>query len=274
MKLDKEVHNLDSTIVLQPVGIIHTGIEHPKDMPLGGDLAQIEIFPEYEPALTRIEENSHIWVLMWFHLADRNILTTRPVKVNPDLPEFGVFALRAFSRPNPIAITMVRLEKREENRPWVSGLDAGNGTPVLDIKPYYEADRVFSPRTSYIRPRQRQMRMDQFYRHALNHHQETCADLYLAVRMAVIADEVLGQLTQDDVVVNVQGSRCLADAVQGITNARLANPARLHFTENNTDRPVVRWSKGEQILTLTGIRPLNQQDFWNLDDQEIIEVRR
>jgi tRNA-Thr(GGU) m(6)t(6)A37 methyltransferase TsaA len=264
---------LDNAIVLQPVGVVHTDIDNPKDMPVSGELAQIEIFPEYQPALTRIEENSHIWVLLWFHLADRKVLTTRPFKINPDLPEFGVFALRAFSRPNPIAITRVKLEKREGNRLWVSGLDAVNGTPILDIKPYYEADRVFSPRTSYIRPRERQMRMDQFFRIALTHHQEECADVYMAVRMAVIADEVLGQLTQDDVMVSIQGSRCLADAVQGITNARLANPARLSFTENNADRPLVKWSKGDQSLTLLGKRPLNQHDFWNLDDQEIIEVQ-
>ena len=96
---------MDNAIVLQPVGVVHTDIDNPKDMPVGGELAQIEIFPEYQSALTRIEENSHIWVLLWFHLADRKVLTTRPVKINPDLPEFGVFALRAFSRPNPIAIT-------------------------------------------------------------------------------------------------------------------------------------------------------------------------
>lgn len=264
----------DNTIILRPVGVVHTDIDNPMDMPIGGKLAQIEVFPEYQPALKLIEENSHIWLLLWFHLSDREVLTARPFKIDPDLPEFGVFALRAFNRPNPIAITKVKLEKREENRLWVSGLDAVNGTPILDIKPYYENDRVFSPRTPYIRPRERQMRMEQFFRHAFTHHQEECADLYLAVRMAVVADEVLGQLTRDEVMVNVQGSRCLADAVQGITNARLANPARLSFTETDSNRPLVIWSKGEQSLTLTGKEQLNQHDFWNLDDQEIMEIEQ
>lgn len=116
------------------------------------------------------------------------------------------------------------------------------------------------------------MRMDQFLRIALAHHQEECADVYLAARMAVVADEYLGQLTQDDVIVSVQGSRCLADAVQGVTNARLANPARLNFIESDTDRPVVKWSKGEQVLTLTGKHLLNQQDFWNLEDQQVMDI--
>jgi tRNA-Thr(GGU) m(6)t(6)A37 methyltransferase TsaA len=263
----------DNSFVLQPIGVVHADVDDPMDMPIGGRLAEIEVFPQYQPALTRIEENSHIWLLLWFHLADRKILTTRPIKVNPDLPEFGVFALRAFNRPNPIAMTRVKLEKREQNRLWVSGLDAVNGTPVLDIKPYYEADRVFSPRTPYIRPRDRQMLMEQFWRHAVTQHQEECSDLYLAVRMAVIADETLGQLTRDEIIVDVHGSRCLADAIQGITNARLANPARLSFTEVDSSHPQVRWSKGEQSLTLIGKRSLNQQEFWNLDDQEIIEVQ-
>lgn len=263
----------DNNIVLRPVGMVHTDVDDPMDMPVGGKMAKIEIFPPYQPALRLIEENSHIWLLLWFHLSDREVLTARPIKINPDLPEYGVFALRAFNRPNPIAITRVRLEKREEDCLWVSGLDAVNSTPVLDIKPYYEADRVFSPRTPYIRPRDRQMLMEQFWRHAVTHHQEECSDLYLAVRMAVIADEALGQLTRDEIIVDVQGSRCLADAIQGITNARLANPARLSFTEIDSGRPLVRWSKGEQSLTLIGKRSLNQHEFWNLDDQEVIEVQ-
>jgi tRNA-Thr(GGU) m(6)t(6)A37 methyltransferase TsaA len=114
----------DNSFVLQPIGVVHADVDDPMDMPIGGRLAEIEVFPQYQPALTRIEENSHIWMLLWFHLADRKILTTRPIKVNPDLPEFGVFALRAFNRPNPIAMTRVKLEKREQNRLWVSGLDA------------------------------------------------------------------------------------------------------------------------------------------------------
>lgn len=263
---------LDNTFILRPVGVVNTDIDNPVDMPLGGRLAQVEIFPGYKPALKRIGENSHIWLLLWFHLSDRQVLTTRPAKINPDLPEYGVFALRAFNRPNPIGLTLVKLEKAEDNCIWVSGLDAVSGTPVLDIKPYYESDMLLSPRTSYIRPRERRMRTEQFLNHALAHHQEECADLYLAVRMAVIADDVLGQLTRNEVEVNVQGSRCLADTIQGLTHARLANPARLTFRETASLNPVTIWTTGEQLLTLIGRRSLNQDDFWNLDDKNVVKI--
>lgn len=259
-------------IYLHPVGIVKSDIENPQDMPFGGTLARIEIYPEYQPALKGIEENSHIWLLLWFHLSDRQLLVTRPARINPDLPEFGVFALRAFNRPNPIALTRVKLEKVEKNSLWVSGLDAVNGTPVIDIKPYYEADIVLSPRTPYIKPKERQLLMENFLVHALTHHQEECTDLFLAVRMAVIAGEILGQITRNEVEVKVLGSRCLADTIQGLTHARLGNPPRLTFCETASIYPVTIWTRGDQGLILIGKRNIMADEFWNLDDKDLIQI--
>lgn len=264
----------ESDIILHAIGVVSNDIDNPLHMPVGGRLARIEIFPEYRPALQGIEENSHIWLLMWFHQSDRQILRVRPLKINPDLPEYGVFALRAFNRPNPIGLTMVKLEKVEETHLWVAGLDAINGTPVLDIKPYYEADIMFSPRTSYIRPNKRQMRQEDFYRHALAHHQEECGDLLMAVRMVLVVDELLGQITNNDIAVTVCGSRCLADTVQGLTHARLASPDRFTFIETISESPRTIWARGETSLTLTGKCLLNQDDFWNLDDKEVLDISR
>ena len=115
---------------------------------------------------------------LWFHKADRDILTVVPGKVNSNLPEYGVFSLRAFSRPNPIALSLVRLERVEDNLLFVSGLDAIDGTPVLDIKPYYEQEIVFSPVTPYIRPLKREMRQKIFIKQALLHHQENAPGYY------------------------------------------------------------------------------------------------
>lgn len=55
------------------------------------------------------------------------------------MPEVGIFAQRARHRPNPIGVTAVKLLRREKNRLFVQGLDAINGTPVLDVKPYVPA---------------------------------------------------------------------------------------------------------------------------------------
>jgi tRNA (Thr-GGU) A37 N-methylase len=62
------------------------------------------------------------------------------------MPEVGIFAQRARHRPNPIGVTAVKLLRREENRLVVQGLDAINGTPVVDVKPYVpQFDAVGSP---------------------------------------------------------------------------------------------------------------------------------
>ena len=63
-----------------------------------------------------------------------------------DIPEIGIFAQRAKHRPNPLGITAVELISREENKIKVRGLDAIDGTPVLDVKPYFpDFDRIEQP---------------------------------------------------------------------------------------------------------------------------------
>lgn len=63
-------------IIIKPVGIVISEIEKPEEMPPGGTPAVIEIYPEYREALQGIEENSHVWVLAWFHQAPRDLLKT------------------------------------------------------------------------------------------------------------------------------------------------------------------------------------------------------
>lgn len=134
----------EDSIKITPIGIVKSEIEDTKVMPLGGIEAQIEVFPEFSEALERIEESSHLWILSWFHEAPRNLMKVVPKKVNPLAEEFGVFALRCPARPNPIALTLVKLEKVEGKVLYVTGLDAVNKTKVLDIKPYFEKDIVLS----------------------------------------------------------------------------------------------------------------------------------
>ena len=99
--------------------------------------AEIEIDPAWEEALDGVEGFSHIWVVWWLDRADE---TPPPAKVHPEgrkeLPAVGLFATRSPRRPNPLAITPVRLLARRGNHLRVQGLDAFVDTPVLDIKPY------------------------------------------------------------------------------------------------------------------------------------------
>jgi len=87
-------------------------------------------------ALDNLDEFSHIIVLYWMHQSS----VPAPVKVHPmgkkELPLMGVFATRSPDRPNPVGKATVRLLQRQGNMLKVKGLDAIDGTPVIDIKPY------------------------------------------------------------------------------------------------------------------------------------------
>lgn len=258
-------------ILLNPVGIVLSECQDPMQMPVGGTPAVIQVYPEYQEALKGIEENSHIWILAWFHQAPRNVLRASPKKINPNLPEYGVFALRTYSRPNPVAMCLTRLDRVEEGRLYVQGLDAIGGTPVIDIKPYYENDIVFSPDTPYIMGKNREMRQELMFRHALVHHREECRDLHLAARMAVIAEEHLGKVMSAELAVTVFGSPCLADCLQGITRARLSNPPRFGF---HIDAEMSRsiWLREGKKLILTLKTEYDKSTIKSLSDQELFDI--
>ncbi len=122
---------------LKQIGTIHSPYEKKSDAPRQGrikdDRFVIEVFPEYAEGLKDIEFASHLFVLFWCDQAGRNKLTALPPG---DKTERGVFATRSPARPNPVGIDVVDLVKREGNRLMVRKMDALNGSPLLDIKPY------------------------------------------------------------------------------------------------------------------------------------------
>ena len=258
-------------ITLNPIGRVHTDFHNIDQVPVKGGEAFIEIFPDYLPALLRIEENSHLWILSWFHKAERDVLQVVPKKVNENLPEYGVFSIRAFKRPNPVALSLVHLKKVAENGLFVKGLDAINGTPIVDIKPYYEQDIVFSPRTPYIQPAKMEMHRQILLSEALAHHREECPALYMGVRMALIADKIMGQLTNDNLSVFVRGSLCLADVLQGLTHARLANPPRFTFQESSGEGQSI-WGNAERKLILKARFELDKDAFLTVEDEKLFEL--
>jgi len=253
---------------IQPIGYVESPWQSTLAVPLGGVAAVIHIKPEYQPALYRIGNHSHLWILSWFGQADRSVLRVVPSKVNSDLPEHGVFGLRSAARPNPIALTLVKLEKVENGRLYVHNYDAVDGTLVLDIKPYFEADIVFSPTTPYLPPREYQTRKASFYKQALAHHGEPCLGLELAVKMVLLAETHFGQIQSPDLKLKVDGDACLADVLQGLTRARLANPARFSY-QNNPLYNKVQWLKNGKSLTLT-VRPdVDLNTVSQLSEQEL-----
>ena len=104
-----------------------------------GDVESAEITVDlaWAEALDGIEEFSHIWILWWIDSYDHPP-TSRHVHPERrlELPLVGLFATRSPHRPCPVGLTAVRLLGRDGNRLVVQGLDAYEGTPILDIKPY------------------------------------------------------------------------------------------------------------------------------------------
>jgi tRNA (adenine37-N6)-methyltransferase len=130
-------------ICMKPVGYVKTETagDQVKDRTR---LSQIVVSPEFTAALDGIAEYSHLHVLFWMHEVPqekRMILKVSP-RGRTDLPLTGAFAVRTNLRPNPIGLTIVELIKVDGNVLTVRGLDAFNGTPVLDIKPYDSWDTV------------------------------------------------------------------------------------------------------------------------------------
>ncbi|MGQ9726825.1 MAG: tRNA (N6-threonylcarbamoyladenosine(37)-N6)-methyltransferase TrmO [Candidatus Bathycorpusculaceae bacterium] len=105
----------------------------------GEQEAKIRIFPEFCSGLKEIENYSHLIILYWIHLRDneenRQTLLVFPRKHAVKV-ETGVFACRSPSRPNPIGLCVVELLKVENCKLTVKGLDAFEGSPIIDIKPY------------------------------------------------------------------------------------------------------------------------------------------
>lgn len=114
-------------LMLRPIGRVR------------GDALQIH--KRWAKGLEGIEKFSHLVVLFWLHQARKPALRIHP-KGMKALPRLGFLATRTPHRPNPLGVTVVRLLKRRGSRLWVEGLDAWEGTPILDIKPYTKKDSV------------------------------------------------------------------------------------------------------------------------------------
>jgi formylmethanofuran dehydrogenase subunit E len=124
---------------LKPIGIIRSPYATMADAPHQGRFSdqesEIIIDEAYSTGLTDVEHHPHLIVLSWLDRAERNTLTAIPPH-DPHHREHGVFATRSPHRPNPIGLCVVELIGRNGRTLRVRGLDALNGTPVLDIKPF------------------------------------------------------------------------------------------------------------------------------------------
>ena len=140
--------------IVRPIGVVRSALKDPADAPkqgaLTGQEAEIVVDPAYLPALDGLarrvaaaenadcgddehRKGGKIIVICWMHRADRGRLKVHP-RGQEELPERGVFSTRSPHRPNPVSLHTVTLLSIEGNVLRVRGMDAIDGTPVVDIK--------------------------------------------------------------------------------------------------------------------------------------------
>jgi tRNA-Thr(GGU) m(6)t(6)A37 methyltransferase TsaA len=129
----------------EPIGIVKSTVAEPVDENWGHRISEIHLVDPLKRGLRGLDKFSHLIVLFCMHQATFNPATDliRRPRGRADMPEVGIFAQRARHRPNPIGMTAVERIGISGNVVKVKGLDAIDGTPVLDLKPYVPVfDRV------------------------------------------------------------------------------------------------------------------------------------
>lgn len=121
---------------LKPIAVVANGVtETPKDWEKV--ISKLIFRRDFVKGLYRLGHFKHVWVIFGFHRQRETSLKVHP-QHNPKKPLVGVFASRSPTRPNKIGLTLVRLVSVRGNIVTVEGLDAFDGSPVFDVKPYEE----------------------------------------------------------------------------------------------------------------------------------------
>ena len=129
---------MNERIEMRPIGVVRSSVTEQRDTDWGGVRSSIELIPELAAGLRGLGEFSHAVIVTYLHQAAFD--PVRHLQRRPrglaHMPLAGIFAQRAKDRPNPLGIAAVRIIAVGEGSLEVQGLDAIDGTPVLDIKPY------------------------------------------------------------------------------------------------------------------------------------------
>jgi tRNA-Thr(GGU) m(6)t(6)A37 methyltransferase TsaA len=130
--------NSGTDFIVRPIGRVESPLTATADAPRQGDEgapdAYLILDSNVAAALDGTAVGDEIIVLTWLHQADRNTLAVHP-RGDLNRPEQGVFSTRSASRPNPIGLHRVRVLSIDGLRLQVSGLEAIDGTPIVDVKP-------------------------------------------------------------------------------------------------------------------------------------------
>ncbi len=128
-----------SDIIMHPIGYVKNNVKSKKDTSWGEDVSTIILSEKYYTGLKGIEDFSHAIIIYYLDQAiyeSEKHLQRKPQN-REDMPLVGIFSQRGKNRPNKIGTTSVQIVSADDKSLKVKGLDAIDGTPVLDIKPYY-----------------------------------------------------------------------------------------------------------------------------------------
>jgi len=125
-----------------PIGYVHSTLKERSGAPRqgweGAPDARLKILPAFVEGLDGIQSGQDIWIFTWLHESQRSVLKVHP-RGDVLNPMLGVFATRSPDRPNPIGLHRAKvLSVDADGRLHVQGLEAIDGTPVIDIKPVLE----------------------------------------------------------------------------------------------------------------------------------------
>jgi tRNA-Thr(GGU) m(6)t(6)A37 methyltransferase TsaA len=124
-----------------PIGYVHSTLKKRSGAPRqgweGAPDARLEILPAFVEGLDGIQSGQDIWILTWLHESQRSDLKVHP-RGEVQNPLMGVFATRSPDRPNPIGLHRAKVLSVDDGWLQVQGLEAIDGTPVIDIKPVLE----------------------------------------------------------------------------------------------------------------------------------------
>lgn len=139
--------NIPMSFELSPIGYVHSTLKTRSSAPRQGSEgapdARLEIDPEFAQGLDGIKAGQEIWIFTWLHESRRSVLKVHP-RGDTLSPEMGVFATRSPDRPNPIGLHRVKVLSMDGDG-WllVQGLEAIDGTPIVDLKPVLECSGIF-----------------------------------------------------------------------------------------------------------------------------------
>jgi formylmethanofuran dehydrogenase subunit E len=268
-------------VQLRQVGVIRSPYKNFSKAPHQGrfskETVEIEIFPEFEDGLKDIETCTHLIVLYWLDRANRDALLVVPPH---DSREHGVFATRSPHRPNPIGFAVVELLERDGRVLKVKGLDALDGTPVVDIKPYSSTiDSVGNAKIGWFEEANPQSKLTRLLLRAKEFHGHICPFVALGVRMSVIAMEKLGveedamASVGEDILAIVECNNCLTDGVQVATGCTLGNNSLIYLDLGKNALTIVRrkdWKGVRVYVNAENVRKYFSKEVLELFNKVIV----